>query len=139
MGSSHDQAHLNTGWFQCGESLAATGSFWKDRFSPEMMGCAPFLDCTLKIRPTFPTTKAWKLRNILPRTRIQQPTGVRREDLPDLVLPVQILDYSGPSFRHDSLPTPHSPQSMNDNPTRPCCHSQDAKGSNRSGGAKLMR
>jgi hypothetical protein len=48
-------------------------------------------------------------------------------------LQLAVVDGSLPTAlsrltRHDSLPTPHPPHGTNDNPTRPRCHSQDAKG-----------
>jgi hypothetical protein len=76
MRSSHDQVHLNTGWFQCGESLAATGPFWKDRFCPQMTRSPqvrPYSELYCEVdQPFQPQKLERKLRNILPRTRFQQ-------------------------------------------------------------------
>jgi hypothetical protein len=148
MGSSHDQHPSPHGWFpavQCGGS-GCRGPLWKDRFSPKMtlsLQVCPFsgglyLYCeVVVVDQRFQPQKLGSLEAseyLAPNTT---PNRSQRRRPARFGLPLQILDYRRHSFSPDSLPPPHSPQSMNDNPTRLRCHSQDAKGPKRSGGARL--
>ena len=149
MGSSHDQHPSLYGWFpvaQCGGS-GCRGPLWKDRFSPKMtpsLQVCPFssglyLYCeVVVVDQRFQPQKLGSFGISGPEHDPNSSRSQKRRPATFGLL-VQHLDYCRHSFRPDSLPTPHSPHSMNDNPTRPCCHNQDAKGSNRSGGAEFMR
>jgi hypothetical protein len=129
MGSSHDQHPSPHGWFpavQCGGS-GCRGPLWKDRFSPKMtlsLQVCPFsgglyLYCeVVVVDQRFQPQKLGSFGISGPEHDPNSSSRSQRRRSARFGLPVQHLDYSRHSVRPDSLPTPHSPHGMNDNPTR---------------------